>query len=170
LIWRNIRLLTNLLIQKNYINGHIFFKTKLNIRVNWNNKLMNVHILVVCKNLINVMCVINVEKLMRFILNLKSHILINKVLYNFKMFSHILHHCGKLININTTWKAIIHKMSYGWCNGQTKPWNIYAIPTKGPIGITVNDNLSMNFYTYMKKNHKTNLPHQGFQIFEGHGI
>lgn len=77
--------------------------TKLNIRVNWDNNLMNVHILVVCKNMINVMCVINVKKSMRSILNnVKSHILINKVLYNFKMFSHILHRCGKVININIT--------------------------------------------------------------------
>ncbi len=118
---KNIRLSTNLLIQKNCINGHIFFMTKLNIRVNWNNNLMNVHILVVCKNVINVMCVINVEKLMRSILNnVKSHILINKVLCNFKMFSHILHHCGKFININTTWKVIIYKMRYRWCNSPTK--------------------------------------------------
>ncbi len=152
LIWRNIRLLTNLLIQGNCINGHIFFMTKLNIRVNWNNNLMNVHILVVCKNVINVMCVINVEKIMKSILNnVKSHILINKVLCNLKMFSHILHHCGKLININTTWKAIIYKMSYGWCNGPTKLWNIYSIPTNGLIGTTFNDKFSMKFYTYEKK-------------------
>ncbi len=93
--------------------------TKLNIRVNWDNNLMNVHILVVCKNMINVMCVINVKKSMRSILNdVKSHILINKVLYNFTMFSHILYICWKLIKINTTWTAIIYKMSYGWCRVQ----------------------------------------------------
>jgi hypothetical protein len=90
--WFEKILLTNLLIQKNCINGHIFFMTKFNIRVNWNNNLMNVHILVVCKN------VINVEKTMRSILNnVKSNILINNVLCNFKMFSHILHNCGKFI-------------------------------------------------------------------------
>ncbi len=48
-------------------------------------------------------------------------------------------------------KAIIYKMSYGWCNSPTKPWNIYAIPTKGIIGTTFNDNLSMKFYTCKKK-------------------
>jgi hypothetical protein len=59
--------------------------TKLNIKVNWNNNLMNVHILVACKNVINVMRVINVENSMKSILNnVKSHILINRVLHIFK--------------------------------------------------------------------------------------
>ncbi len=54
-------------------------------------------------------------------------------------------------------------MSYGWCSGPTKPWNIFAILTKGLRGTTFNDNLSMICYTYKKKPLKK-IPHQSFKL------